>query len=216
MATESLSEQVARLERSLADVTRERDAALAADATLPSSSGPHDIIAEIYRLREAERQATEAANRKAYERCRQMMIQATPLGVDEAPFEAWLSRVFPEFHPPVPPEREGARTCDCGHDTSDHYGYDAGKRGCVANQMQCACDDFRPTPPQAAPEPREVKVGRVTFAFQKARGGVWCDDQDNTSGDLVALLYLHRLTPTADEYAALLALASRPTASGEG
>jgi hypothetical protein len=56
---------------------------------------------------------------------------------------------------------------------------------------------------------REVKVGgRVTFAFRPVRGGVWCDDQDNTSGDLVALLYLHRLTPSVEEYAALVALAT--------
>lgn len=138
MTDKPLSERVVELERTFADVTRERDKWKAS-----WEGADKHRLSLLAKLATAERRATEAANRKAYERCLAMMIQATPLGVDEAPFEAWLSRVFPEFHPAVPPEREGAGT-DVDPDVPVAIAAMA--------EEDVAWDDVRPTSPQAAPE----------------------------------------------------------------
>jgi hypothetical protein len=87
----------------LMEVTKERDAALEeverrrqvylniADATLPCSKGPEDIIAEIYRLREAERTLTAQFAEEVEKR------KVARADADDASEAAWSNRKLAEM-----------------------------------------------------------------------------------------------------------------------
>lgn len=45
----------------------------------------------------ADRAQHKAERAQVYHMCKRMMIEASPLGTDEAPYQAWLDTHFPEY-----------------------------------------------------------------------------------------------------------------------
>lgn len=206
----TLSEQVARLER-------ERDGLLKeVDAEVDTRLYWERRFEEEKQLRTtAESRLADAERRGAREALTRMMdaLGNRVRSNTDSTIRAFRDREYPA----VAPEREGARTCVCGHDTGDHYGYDAGKRGCVADQMRCACDDFRPTPPQAAPEPDTAELGEYEVRYVAGHlpwkaervhlvGGTLGRVKSASCHSLPSLLDCLGVTPTTDQYAAMLRL----------
>ncbi len=216
------------LERTLADVTRERDAHR--DRADHNFRDFKKLEAELNaagsRLADAERRgAREALTRLAA----QTWAQVRPFPHDTS-FDEMVLGFRDRKYPAVPPEREGAGTegdvrCECGHRYAQHT-----HRGTACCLDSCSCIRFCPTSPVEGARP---SVGKPYGCAKCEREGVHfvgCGDVNCEARptppqaapeplEVVARSPLgsaFTLTLTPADCRRIVALASRPTASGEG
>ncbi len=214
-AEATVKREYARAERAEAEVARQRKVYFdIADATLPSSKGPEDIIAEIYRLREAERTLQAEVARLTNE-----LAQTTQERADAQKLESASNEVALRYRADWKRERTRADKAEAALADAQRAGaWEALTRygqSVPTLTAMASAHKFRDTHyAQPAPEPPSVRLGKYEIRWERDHYAAYLAGRLTHAAKyaigICAILDFKDVSPT--EYAELVALAESPDA----